>query len=974
MGQTGRFFKDLEGVFGAGNVTSGYRSQQEQDALVRAGKTKATRSAHTYNEGYDLKIGVAKTPEELRDRLVRAGHEVKYIRRETGKGKNQGTGAHWHIELGSPGKGGTRMAGNAPSNTINATSPGRGVADTTRFLDQLDSTLAPEVKASGAVTQNSSAIFNSDKKIGAGYEAIGKEITRQGAALDVLDQVTQVAHAQQVASKVRQIEETRAISNEILTGTQELQRQVTPVFQARKRIADQMDHLTTMNPLERGIRGIFDLNYDKDYLEGQLDSFDRTLKARSDDFNYLTTLGRVGMEEIARRYELDTGITDLNVKQATEDLTLTGLRIQQTQGMLGNTLDEINTQSRLIAAKNTARQDMLGRIDGPTVADLHAQAVKNNGVVSFNGVEFSANELRDRIKTDEQQAVNFRLHAIAAANGELQLAESVATNITKSLTREQAAAAAANGGVYTTPDGQQIQLDQTELTQIIANHSQRADIMAKDIAARMPYTAAAQIAVDTVNQMNGLFQRGASILGRSQGFGQATTRSMNEVAQLSRQLQEAIEQKQPPEVIRALTEQIGAAHKGFQAQVDSTILQHVGGDKIAAGYTKAFIYNQPLDSGAAAEAIAHFAMKGSMPQGMTASPLSKQIFQRLQTRAVELQGQKGMTASKLQSLLTQEAQQLATTMVGQARWEDLEQRLPTLAATAKHDFGKINRQFWLQINAEANRAGAAAVARKLNTTPENVELMIRTGKPLDATPASKTLYDQVTNAENSSLYNSQMQQTLVESLDNLPNVRPGTRNSEVMQEFIGSNTMLQRISEDNMIRGTLSMGDYLVNPLAPGATESVARQYSRGLADAAAARDGAARQTARDQQRAFGNSASARVLTILAAIPGVGKEGRDALQPFIREQMGNPVLNASAEGAMNIVGNPVLNPGGAIANASIARAREMEVLAALSRVKFDDPIQEAYRKAAVKGWKDVSAQSDSFLDVLKEAMTLSWDF
>jgi hypothetical protein len=70
-------------------------------------------------------------------------------------------------------------------------------------------------------------------------------------------------------------------------------------------------------------------------LEGQLDHYDRTLKARADDYDYLNKLHGVAMQEVGRRFETSTAMSGLIQKQATEDLGLVGMEIQNSAGLLG---------------------------------------------------------------------------------------------------------------------------------------------------------------------------------------------------------------------------------------------------------------------------------------------------------------------------------------------------------------------------------------------------------------------------------------------------------------------------------------------------------------------------------------------------------------------------------------------------------------------------------------------------------------
>src|SRR3546814_12644230 len=98
-------------LFGQDAITSGYRSQAEQNALVKQGVTSVKRSSHTYNNGFDLSIGSPKPEEEIRTRLGARGIIVTKVIRETAQATNHGTGPHCPIELAGPT--GNRQSGTA---------------------------------------------------------------------------------------------------------------------------------------------------------------------------------------------------------------------------------------------------------------------------------------------------------------------------------------------------------------------------------------------------------------------------------------------------------------------------------------------------------------------------------------------------------------------------------------------------------------------------------------------------------------------------------------------------------------------------------------------------------------------------------------------------------------------------------------------------------------------------------------------
>lgn len=935
MGQTGRFYNDLEAAFGKGNVTSGFRTQAEQDALIAAGATRAKRSSHTYENGYDLSINAARDEAEVRAKAASQGLQIGRVIREGG-GRNQGTGPHWHVEL-------LDMAGpQAGGVAANSSRPGQGVANPEAFLAGLESQLGPEAMASGGVRTTAPGTFGSDQALQTRADAVEGALAQQGAGIDVLTSVVDAAQAVQLASMADQVNESRAISTEISEGTEQLRRQVQPVFQARGRIADQLDKLNTMNPLERGLRSIFDLNYDRGFLKSQLDNYDRTLEMRANDFDYMNKLHESALGEIGRRYELDNAIPQLSVAQAEEDLGIVGMRIQQTAGLLGSLRDRVSGESQLISAKALAREDMLQRIDGPTTMALANQARQGNGTVVHNGVEFSYAELRDRLERDEDQELNREAHRMAIASGRMDMAEKYAINLARSLTRQQAEAAIAAGGTY-----QGIQLPQDVLQNIYQGHVQTAATQAESIANSMPSAMALRVGTDELNRITSIQHRTRSMFGGA-GVPDIATNLQNG-AEMIRALIEATEAGAPPEVITALTQRIAQNSAQVDKRLDQALLRQAGGNKEAAGYLKSFVLGSPMDSAASVQAITYFAIQGARPDGIAMTPEAKQVFQQAERIVREIRAESPRIG--IATLRQQVASQLsdyAAKTVGAARYERVSRDLPRIAQRTGHVFGKLAPQQWSQVRTEASSEAYAAIADELGTDVANVRLMRTTGKPIDTTPEAQQLFDgfmkQIGN------FNAVEHSALIRGLDELPMITPGRRNSSLMIDFMSGPEIATIAETYTKSAGQESFGDYVVNPISAGALESFMGQDAEGLRVAQSDVTRSQRQTARETAAGYGANPLMRSITILSGIEGVGPEGAKKLTPFLQEVTQRVQENTTYQ--LGDTGN------------SMMIRQENAVLNALQQTKFEDPAMEAYRKVAIRGWNKVATQADGFFGTM----------
>lgn len=945
MGKTGTYFDALEKAFGAGSVTDGYRTQAEQDSLRRRGVTRAAKSAHTDRGGYDFRASRFKSEAEVRASLAAQGFDVDKVIYETGKGRNQGTGPHWHTE-------GIRRVGDRPRTAQgvpnNSSQPGTGVANPQAYLDQLESNLAPESRASGGVRSNTSAVFNSDEELNQQNAQVQDKAARTVQAVDVLSQVTEVAQAAQVAAMERRVSQTRGISKTIIEGKDALVSKIKPVIEQRGRVMDQMDRVNQMNPLERGFRGIFDLNYDTDYLSGQLKRTEEVMNARAHDFDYMNKLHDVALTEIEREYGMDTAVPDLMAKQADEDLRVAGLGLQAASNVLGATRDEINSQVQVTMAKSQIREDTLSQLDGPTVMDLANAAKANNGIASHNGVEFSYGELRDRLEKDEHQELTMRSIRVATAAGEMGLAEKHAENLARSLTRGQVDTALANGGVY---NG--VQLPQDTLVQMQATHANSGKMKAEELANTLPAAVIQTQAIDGLRQATSLVRRTQSLYGNEVASQLGLPAATAEVKVLA----DLIRQGAAPEIIATQVAKVTQANATIQKAVEGRVLRAAGGDKESASYIMAYLTGTPIDQTTATSAITKYALAGSMPFGMQASKETQQVFKRAQQVVAKARRENPKIKQKdLEQLVREDLGQNAGPMIAAARFNELWADMPRVAKALNHPFSKIDPRDWNEIRVKAERDAAATVSREVGTGVNNIIQMATLNKPLSGEEADIALYEKFKKVRGQ--YNGAESQSIVTGVDALASIQPGTRNSTILKDLLQSPGVMRGADSYRQARGSSNMGDYLVNPFENAGVE---RMFGRQAKTVIAAQDvttQSMRLVAQNPHVSMIFKPVERTKIILGSIPGVGQQGAKSLTPAIQA-----IVNTYEDQGPEGRGNQ------GVGYQQFVHQDEY-IYNALSSAKFENPAMEAYRKQAVKGWTASATQAKGFFEqILYNATT-----
>lgn len=942
----------LRAEFGRDSVTSGYRSQAEQDALVKRGVTRATRSSHTYSNGFDLAIGAAKSADEIRQRMSARGINVTKVIRETGKGKNQGTGAHWHIEIdGKPADGhhgNQQMAGNNV--------PQINVAPTT--------VPGASGNVNTGVTNQSGRIMNSGGLI----ESQQREVqSRAGTATAMLDDYMQVlrsSQAEQLATTQTFTDAARGVNDQMMAATKEMQARVKPVFETRQRVLDQMVAIQDMDPISRGIRGFFDLNYNQEYLMSTSSKLGAIVKEQADIYSTMQGLHGDSLEALDRLHSIDGMLPKLKEQQASEMVKGSLMQVSRAMDNLRITMEGVQNEAQLIGAQKLARQDLIGRLDGPTITSLVAQAEQSGGNVTYNGVQFSGQELRERGQQIEEYDIANRNARRADAAGDAELADRNAERMMRYMTDSQVDEAIANGGEY---DGVQIPIN--NLTIEKANRTKTAIEAVQVDGAMSSPSQVADAAKDAVVYGRQLDARGTSVFGTG-AFSEESRQYHLRVADIADRITKEIQTTNSPARLGALNAELAQLKGGYSKSISEKVNRLVGGDQKAAGYVTSYLLGDQVSPGAAADMMVHFATKGGLPAAMQSSTFGREgmkvVMETVQTLSTVGVNGKKLSPAQVQ---VEAARQLAdpNSAAGKRlrgattgmKFQTTFTNLPELAnrnGTPVHQFGKFNRDKFARLSGDADRAGIAEVASRLGVDAGDFANARRGNVPegMDKETVAK-----IQSADTTRAVGAAQQRYLVDFMDQETPISPNMSNSELMLDFLQSPVGQGRLMEaDDRSRGG-GIGDWMAGSATRGGLLDSMGNYTNGFAQAVGHGTAQAKVESALIARTYRNDVPKRTRAILNSMPDMTQSEANQLTGAIERML--PKGTAEQQAAQNLRA-PMRSELGEKTSLTYMQLDSASNI--VLNHKFEDPALERIRRKAATKWVEANRAADSWADSL----------
>lgn len=829
-------FQDLVKQAFGDSVTSGYRSQEEQDSLVARGVTRAKTSTHTTGGGVDFRANTFKDEASLRAEFKRRGlPEPTRVIYERG-GKNQGTGPHWHVEnapMAGNRKGGTdqpvRMVDIPPSNRNSVTNTGQADPEQVVNPFTIGSKLRDQI---GNMTNLTSEQVQQNSQMQAEQQQIQQE---REAGLQSANQQRKLVLANMAAN------------------TEKMRAAAQPIFQRQLEVTNRLAELNDTNPLEKGIRGIFDLNYNERYLSEQNAIFSEELRKLGSTYQATMAADIQAADLISEGFRMEDSERELHLQGLTQKAAILGQGFAlQTQslGLLNTALDAENGR---ISSINQQVQFITQNMEGPEAQRL-ADIARNNpgGITQVNGVPISAAQLQRVADNYTQHQLSLESLSMSIQLGRQEFQQKLMDNVVETMTEPQLDAAISQNGLIRGPDGTAIQLDPLKLNQRKAGFMQvretgaMADVIANaPVAVREMTRQMEQRHLITRNRATELnsgnippelerqFQANAVELkeiARLQNEGNANGRGAEVAAQLAPRI-EAMS-KQTDSLVRNMSKRIGGNDEDMQ--------------EVAYQYLTGGSVNGVI----AIRAFAKSAIAGSVPSLARSSPNAQaawntalgavqQVNQMEQVRGTKMSAQE-----KLQNVTAVLQNSLAET-VGRNQFELLSSRVPDLARAANHPFGRVPQQEYQAalINAQDRAIGNAA--RQFGLERESVLQLSQGGAARAAVMNAAGIKDKVdkaqyagqtgVNAVDAFLAQNQGK-LLLEFLDSTSARTNDFRPSQAYVSFMNSPEVLNAANNINKASQMSSFGDFLIGGAAEGAVATATKNFGQDIKTAQAIR------------------------------------------------------------------------------------------------------------------------------------------
>lgn len=955
-----------------GRVSGGYRTQEEQDRLRAAGKTRAVKSTHSTGTperpgAVDL-VAANMDPAVAEANLRAAGFPNARVIYETGKGKNQGTGAHLHASLD-----GTGIAGGGAAKAGGSATPSNPPIPSV-MRDQGSTSLPADGGPAGLRNPFDPGSLGVD---------LETADSRARAADTMLQQVINTEIPQNQEDRRVALEErnstVEAVNSDITQRTTGFLNKVKPLFAQKEAIADRYRQVTEMNPLERGFMSLFDASYDRSHLREVDGAIDAQLGAAGQSYKAILDAQSTLLNVVDSNYKGDEQMNLLERGFIDEKLDLASKSFAASDLIISNTMKGFGAQSQLLAAQNQLKDQVItGLTPGQRATALSQAQANPDKSLTIQGAKFTEGELLQASQADAKQQVALDEMILSRETAQMnrsmtaqRMQEAAEEKLIGTMTTAQQRMAIQNGGVF---NGTQLPLD--KLGAGLNNSMARDKLVVEGTVQKGTLSVLADSIQGMANQSRLGHQRSMQLTGVAPP---ELVRQNDQVAQQIQQLEKKI-LSAPPEQRDAIAEQylpqVQKLYQQQQAAIDQVANRWAGGNKKILPLAQAFLSGAPLNSTSAVQGLIEMARtNGSFGGGMS-GPAAEALATAKRLVAEDATPAAGTDMASLmatpQGRVEKERalESRVAQAIGGVYQNSIFHRVVTQAPAIAKQIGHLGQNLNAETLAEAVNAGDQKgyeiIGSQLGISPDEAKLLFTTGGEKSPLWQKANHGDQGFNQWGSQLQVAQLQSTY-RILDATHPKVGQYKAGQVYANLLGDDRFASAAGQMASMQGQASFGDSIMGAMGAGSIQGQVSQFGQVAQNAYRAmgqRDLLMRVA---HSNRYANDPGARVNTIIGAIPGITRDDRDKLMGALKPMAaGTPSVMQSlrvqfgADNPGGFMGDP--SGYGGVVNGGSSQFVMMRD--AIMSGKFEDPALEKIRMKAAQHFDQYATITDEAIESL----------
>lgn len=668
---------------------------------------------------------------------------------------------------------------------------------------------------------------------------------------------------------------TDRILEEQQAATEKLKNVSTPLFKARGDVNQNLQAIREENPLIAGIRGIFDLRYNRDFQQDQLGLIDQEIKGVAQEFEFFDEVQNDLLRLSESRYINAEQVTDLALKHMDQDLAMASRKYTTMMDDIKLFSEQLQQNSQMTSARILARNEQLDMLSAADANKLFAQARKAGGVVEYNGVELSEGQLKQVVQQREKEALaveSARLSVegqrIDNSRGRMALAQMAKSNALENMSRATLEKALANNGVV---GG--VQYDIRDITSRIQGFQTRDAMLAEQSLMADPM---GRVSIRMREFGTSLKANAAAISSSSINSPALTkqyeriTRELNAVnARLEKARQGGYVDKQAEielaridQLEQGLNEQL-AAYAQSQAGTSKNIAQALYGHLTGVGVSPDVAMGAIVDS----------VIDGTGKLPGRASPMDVAVMNRARAEYAALKrnpANKNASAAQLKQALKERMLDVIPAVTENTVVPSIMGNVQKIARQANHPFAAVPQQTF-------NSAAAAAEKQTYERLATQFKQPIAVIKDIMEGGDNARRVDKNTLKAMQNAFNQTQAVNLAANLDRIsPKLPGGQRPSQLYADFLGSSRFQSVVQNYEYGLSKLSFMGYLAGTSGLSNLPNFASDYANLMQTTVAQTAAAEALGTRNAVERYNMSPRKRNEAILAAA-GMTREERKAL-------------------------------------------------------------------------------------------------